>query len=243
LSNGLTDGLENVLQLAKFNRYQTLLRAFLKASLSNVVSGDRRSRIRDGADCWIFLAESKLPVVHVSELWPALGREVGHAYVGTAHPWELSYGESAVLDALVRHLRPRKIFEFGTFLGTTTKLLAEAAPAHAVIHTIDFPELPWPAPLLPCEGQTNWIGSKFRNDPEYEGVPWRGCASPSRTSRYSARRVLPGGFHSGRRSVLGFSEPDYRDRGESLGGSPRNVRFRRRVGVGEHRSLAGATRQ
>ena len=159
-------------ELSKFNRYRIRLLAFLKASLSNVVSSDRRSRIRDGADCWTFLAESKLPTLYLSELWPAIGREAGHANVGITHPWELSYGESAVLDALVRYLRPRTIFEFGTFLGTTTKLLADAAPTNAVIHTIDLPKLDLPASLLPrsCGGAgTNLIGSKFRDDPEYEG--------------------------------------------------------------------------
>ena len=53
------------------------------------------------------------------------------------HDWELPYAERCVLDAIVRSRRPAVMFEFGTFRGATTRLLAEAAP-DAVVHTLDL---------------------------------------------------------------------------------------------------------
>jgi len=56
------------------------------------------------------------------------------------HEWELPYAERAVVDAIVRYVRPFVAFEFGTFSGSTTCLIADAAPAGGTVHTIDVPE-------------------------------------------------------------------------------------------------------
>ena len=51
-----------------------------------------------------------------------------------------AYGERAVVDAIVRYAWPHVAFEFGTFSGSTTKLIADAAPPGGTVHTIDVPE-------------------------------------------------------------------------------------------------------
>jgi len=57
-----------------------------------------------------------------------------NADFGTVRPIE-----SQVLAALVTHLKPKSIFELGTYKGFSTMHLAENAPAYAVIHTLDLP--------------------------------------------------------------------------------------------------------
>ena len=53
--------------------------------------------------------------------------------------WELPPDECACLARLVRYLQPRTVFEFGTFRGRTTRLIAANAPAGAEVYTIDLP--------------------------------------------------------------------------------------------------------
>jgi hypothetical protein len=77
---------------------------------------------------------------YLSELWPAIGEVHAQTSMAVSHEWELPYGERAVVDAIVRYVQPRVSFEFGTFSGSTTTLIAEAAPHDAVVHTIDVPD-------------------------------------------------------------------------------------------------------
>ncbi|MBF0286101.1 MAG: class I SAM-dependent methyltransferase, partial [Magnetococcales bacterium] len=46
--------------------------------------------------------------------------------------------EQLVMAALVRHLRPRRVLEFGTAAGQTTYALAANAPSDAEIFTVDL---------------------------------------------------------------------------------------------------------
>lgn len=55
-------------------------------------------------------------------------------------PWELPAHERCVLAAIVRAMRPSQIFEFGTYLGASTLLLAMNAPVDATIHTLELPQ-------------------------------------------------------------------------------------------------------
>ena len=45
----------------------------------------------------------------------------------------------ALICRMVAHLRPRTLFEFGTFLGATTYNMARYAPPDAVVYTLDLP--------------------------------------------------------------------------------------------------------
>jgi predicted O-methyltransferase YrrM len=48
--------------------------------------------------------------------------------------------EAKILAASIRLLKPRTLFEIGTFNGASTVQLALNAPAEAVVHTVDLPE-------------------------------------------------------------------------------------------------------
>ncbi len=64
--------------------------------------------------------------------------------------------ELVTLAYLMQVLRPRRIFEIGTFAGRTTRLLALNSPPDAQIFTLD----------LPRDRVTHDIGVDFRNTPE-----------------------------------------------------------------------------
>ena len=64
--------------------------------------------------------------------------------------------ELVTLAYLMQVLRPRRIFEIGTFAGRTTRLLALNSPQDAQIFTLD----------LPRDRVTHDIGVDFRNTPE-----------------------------------------------------------------------------
>ncbi len=91
---------------------------------------DRRDRRRGG------------PAIgsrYLADLWPAIAQVHAETSMSIGHWWELPYGERSVLDAIVRYVQPAVSFEFGTFSGSTTALIARAAPPDAVVHTIDVP--------------------------------------------------------------------------------------------------------
>lgn len=52
----------------------------------------------------------------------------------------VSLREAQVLAASIRMEKPRLLFEFGTFNGSTTLIMAVNAPPDAKIHTLDLPE-------------------------------------------------------------------------------------------------------
>lgn len=85
--------------------------------------------------------------------------------------------ELVALAYLMQVLRPRRIFELGTFIGRTTRLLALNSPPEAQILTLD----------LPRDRVTHDIGVDFRNTPEaakitqlqgdsrsFDYSPWQG---------------------------------------------------------------------
>jgi predicted O-methyltransferase YrrM len=86
----------------------------------------------------LFENERRLPSRYLADLIPGAGAIAAHCALDPAHDWELPYAERAILDGITRMLGPSAIFEFGTFTGKTTLLLANAAPL-AQVHTIDLP--------------------------------------------------------------------------------------------------------
>jgi predicted O-methyltransferase YrrM len=110
------------------------------ASARQLSGTDRRRRLSMLARYWVYMGEDRLVSRYLAELWPDIRSTSANVDVGITHAWELPYGERTILDALVRHLRPKRLFEFGTFTGSTTRLLAKASEGDAVIHTIDLPD-------------------------------------------------------------------------------------------------------
>lgn len=112
---------------------------------------------------WMFMRHNALPVRFLTDLWPEMSRFEARCRVDVSHHFELPYGERAVLAAIVAFIRPERIFEFGTFTGTTTTLLADCSPASALVHTIDLP-----ADEITRESWiADMIGRQFLNNPEY----------------------------------------------------------------------------
>ena len=83
---------------------------------------------------------------------------------------DVSSFELLVLSSLVAKFRPRRIFEFGTFMGKTTQHLAANAPEDGQVFTLDLPEsnfetvvsrIPYDKNLL-AEGKRKRVGHYFR---------------------------------------------------------------------------------
>ena len=131
---------------------EEVLRTLLKASATNLAAADRRQRIAPLVRSWIFAANDHVPQRYPLDVFPELVSVRASVTLDIHHHFELPYGERVLLDAIVRYRDPNVIFELGTYSGTTTKLLAEAAP-RATVHTIDLPS------------DNPIIGSAYLNDP------------------------------------------------------------------------------
>jgi hypothetical protein len=81
-----------------------------------------------------------IPTVKPEQLFPELyHQQVSMLDVGS-RPSGTTFFESYLMACLVKFLRARTIFEFGTFEGRTTLQLALNAPEEATIYTLDLPE-------------------------------------------------------------------------------------------------------
>ena len=107
-----------------------------------------------------------LPERQLHDLFPGIEKQevcLRHYYEDKAIP----YGEAYVLAAISAHLRPRAIFEIGTFTGGATLLMAQQAGAECQLYTLDMPpaekslKLPG-VELDPPEADDSRIGERFR---------------------------------------------------------------------------------
>src|SRR5574342_468393 len=96
-----------------------------------------------------FCTRNRIPSDYFTRLFPEVKDGTPLHLGDISHPFELPYAERYMLASIASAIQPRTIFEFGTFTGTTTRLLADSAPG-ARVHTIDLPggEAVW----------ENWIG-------------------------------------------------------------------------------------
>lgn len=128
---------------AALRRSSDDLRRIATATKENLLARDRLQRVRWVAYQWVFLAASRrLTWRSLPEIFPGIERLVPRCPVDVTHPFELPAGERVVIDLIVQHLQPTTVFEFGTFTGTTTALMARVAPPGGVVHTIDLPTAP-----------------------------------------------------------------------------------------------------
>jgi predicted O-methyltransferase YrrM len=100
-------------------------------------------------------------------IWPGIECMHVSCSLEMSYDYELPFGERALLSGLVQLTRPRLIFEFGTFTGLTTRLLADAAPRDAKVHTIDQPESSFPAGGFEGWYKSDMVGSHFVGDDRY----------------------------------------------------------------------------
>jgi len=93
------------------------------------------------AESILRIAQTVIPTVPPEDLFPGLFARPVQALElgGTQHANPTPY-ESYLLACIVQSLRPRTLFEFGTFEGRTTLQLALNSPPDAIIYTLDLPE-------------------------------------------------------------------------------------------------------
>ncbi|HVS06629.1 MAG TPA: class I SAM-dependent methyltransferase [Candidatus Dormibacteraeota bacterium] len=110
-----------------------------------------------------------LPERLLSDIFPGIDgqtAQLGHRF----EQWALPYGEAYVLAVVAAYLRPRTVFEFGTFTGASTLLMAQHAGPDACLFTLDLPPedrrfwLPG-TESLSREAQRKRIGERFRDTP------------------------------------------------------------------------------
>ena len=128
-------------------------RNFTKEWLSAGLRADRQPRARN-AFCFDAYPELAECVVGMGDV--------------VYRPFNLDPTERFCIAALAQVTKPTNIFEFGTYDGTTTLLLARAAP-EARITTLDLPPDVVGELDLTAEQQLSLVGgvgSKFRDEPE-----------------------------------------------------------------------------
>jgi hypothetical protein len=107
-----------------------------------------------------------LPVRLLQDLYPGIdSQEICLRH--KVEPKALPYGEAFMLAAIVEYLRPRKIFEIGTFTGGGTIIMAQHAGPECELHTLDMPpghgHLQLPGLVEdPPEADSTRIGERFR---------------------------------------------------------------------------------
>jgi len=91
---------------------------------------------------YLFKKQRKIPEQPIESIFP-IGREchvtLPAAFGSSKKVGNPSLFEQAILGAVARYLSPKTVFEFGTYDGATTLLLALNTPAATVIQTIDLP--------------------------------------------------------------------------------------------------------
>ena len=113
---------------------------------------------------WCFWNSDLIPEHYLVDLIPEIQDRSFQLNANIQHHFELPYGERLVMAALVDYLKPGKIFEFGTYTGSTTALIADLNP-NAIVYTLDLPDR-----LLRTYGvNPEVIGSWFAGKPQYAG--------------------------------------------------------------------------
>ena len=138
-SRVLTEGRKTMSeQLTAFDRYPELQR------LRGLVPEDVVEReVRQKApafDEYSALARTRISTVKLCEVFPAeleRGRIVLENFLGQ---WgNVTVEEVCKICLIARYLRPKAVFEFGTFNGSTTLQMAMNAPEDCRVYTLDLP--------------------------------------------------------------------------------------------------------
>ncbi len=97
------------------------------ATAGHLRSPERSSAFKRAARHWAFMNEElTIPEAYPNEIFPEMRDLHVPLVIEMESDFELPLGERAILAGLVMTRKPRTIFEFGTYTGTTTVLLADA---------------------------------------------------------------------------------------------------------------------
>lgn len=86
-------------------------------------------------------AEFSLPERSLSSLFPTIQAEqitLPVSQIERTDEWEVPINEILALAAITRQLKPRRIFEIGTYLGSSTLVMAHNCPDDAQLTTLDL---------------------------------------------------------------------------------------------------------
>jgi predicted O-methyltransferase YrrM len=158
---------------------------------NTVLSFDQRKRL-----------VARFPTQELTEIFPDMSSLNVSLEDFRFKPGNVSFDELVVIATLTRHLKPKIVFEFGTFDGNTTLQMARNSPSDCVIYTLDLPEGQHRAMLRLDPGDTLMMGnSMVRFQGREEARKIRVLRSDSATYDYSSLRkkvdlVFIDGAHS-----------------------------------------------
>lgn len=113
----------------------------------------------------------RVPVRSALEEFPKL-KDVSVVIPGqevfSRHFYALPMLELVTIGGLCQHLRPKRIFEIGTYTGSTTLVMAMNAPKDCQIFTMDLP--PTELPAVPSNSKGG--DSQFRPGSAFLGTPY-----------------------------------------------------------------------
>ena len=138
-----------------------------------MISVGRPSAILGLVKAWIKLpmiysagqTHAAIPNASFAELFPEFrGEPIAVSGESLSrHAWNVKLHEEIYLAAAVKALKPKKIFEIGSFNGQTTVQLATAAPENSVVYTIDLPEDRFDQTQDPDSFNGARVGEKYRD--------------------------------------------------------------------------------
>jgi predicted O-methyltransferase YrrM len=122
--------------------------------------------------------ESKAAVKFIEEIWPDVFKNEIVLSNLSYHAGCVRYDEIVFLASIVKHLSPRKIFEFGTCKGRTTLNMAANADHLETLYTLNLNEEQIPEEEIEWLGQDyalhqenrSQIGVLFRKSPHREKI-------------------------------------------------------------------------
>jgi hypothetical protein len=119
-------------------------------------------------------AERELPQRPLVDLFPGIESVTVDLPIRALErpPGTLPLTELLVLCALTRHLKPRRLFEIGTFRGASTVLLAQHSPEGAEVLTLDLPPRDTTTRFAIDNGDIT--GVPFAVGEFYRGSPYEG---------------------------------------------------------------------
>jgi len=87
------------------------------------------------------VVESKIPIKSMQEIFPKIEKgdvTVSGTEIFDRHFYALPLLELLTLSAVCRHLKPKRIFEIGTYTGSSALIMAQNTPSDTKIFTLDL---------------------------------------------------------------------------------------------------------
>lgn len=107
------------------------------------------------------IAQKRIKTVKLSDVFPQKLEKKSITLENFLGHWgNISIEEVCKLALITKFLKPKKVFEFGTYNGMTTLQLALNAPKHCKVYTLDLPENT--TPQIPLGKIDTLVAKHFR---------------------------------------------------------------------------------